>query len=137
MLPLLDPKLDIVFKLLLLREERLLRSMIESVLLPPAPIASLKVINPALPRDFSDDKAAVLDVLVELDNGQSVDIEMQMRRTPALAERIVYYAARVYVGQLRSGQDHRSLRPSVSLVWSGETLFAGTPFHGKFALREE
>ena len=35
---LLDPKLDVVFKILLTREDTLLRAMLEAVLQPPSPI---------------------------------------------------------------------------------------------------
>ncbi len=53
---LLDPKLDIVFKLLLQRELVLLRSMIETVVSLPAPIEDLVVLNPELPKDLASDK---------------------------------------------------------------------------------
>jgi hypothetical protein len=47
----LDPKLDVVFKMLLLRNEPLLRAMIEAVLTLPGPITSLRILNPDLPKD--------------------------------------------------------------------------------------
>ena len=40
-----------VFKMLLLRNEPLLRAMIEAVLTLPGPITSLQVLNPELPKE--------------------------------------------------------------------------------------
>lgn len=74
---LLDPKLDIVLKLLLQRELVLLRSMIETVVNLPAPIEDLVILNPELPKDLAGDKGIVLDVRVSLANRANVDIEMQ------------------------------------------------------------
>jgi predicted transposase/invertase (TIGR01784 family) len=82
----LDPKLDVIFKLLLSspRNEALLTSLITAVLRPSVPIASVTVLNPELPKDLADDKGALLDVLVRLGDGRQVDVEMQSCSRPGL-----------------------------------------------------
>ena len=69
---LLDPTLDIVFKLLLIRNPALLRDMIESVVKLPEPIASLTVLNPEIPEEFPSDKPIALDVRVRLVSGYQI-----------------------------------------------------------------
>ncbi|MBI2391012.1 MAG: PD-(D/E)XK nuclease family transposase, partial [Deltaproteobacteria bacterium] len=76
---LLDPKLDVVFKLLFAApaNERLLISLLGAVLRPAVPIAKVKVLNPELPKDLVLDRGVRLDVLVELTDGARVDVEME------------------------------------------------------------
>lgn len=61
---LLDPALDVVFKMLLLRNRLLLRDMVEAVLGLPAPILEITVLNPDIPKDFPGDKSIVHDIRV-------------------------------------------------------------------------
>src|SRR5690606_14288032 len=63
----LDPRLDLVFKALLTREQTLLRSMLEAVL--DTPVGSFELLNPEIPGDLTSDKAIVLDVRVLLSTG--------------------------------------------------------------------
>jgi hypothetical protein len=59
----LDPTLDIVFKLMLVREPALLRDMIQAVLGPLVPIDALTVLNPGIEKELPSDKGIVLDAL--------------------------------------------------------------------------
>lgn len=115
----LDPKLDIVFKLLLSRpdNESLLREMIESVVDLPAPIAGLTVLNPGIPRDLAVHKAIVLDLHVRCADGTLLDIEMETQPRPVLPQRVLYYWASLYGGQLQRGHDYERLRRTLSVGW--------------------
>lgn len=131
----LDPKLDVVFKMLMLRSERLLRSMLEAVLAEP--VESFEVRDRSLPGDAPADKAIVVDLLVELADGRRVNVEMQVRATPELKPRIVFYAARNLTEQLSKGESYVQLRPSVVVVWLAEPLFGELDrFHAIFELYE-
>lgn len=74
---LLDPTLDVVFKLLLLRNPDLLRAHLEAVL--GRRVVHVEVLNPEIPGDLSADKFVMLDLRVRLDTGERVDVEMQAR----------------------------------------------------------
>ena len=124
---LLDPTIDVVFKLLLTRNERLLRSVIESVL--DVSIRSLTVLNPDVERDLATDKGSVLDVRVECNDGMQIDLEMQGDVYPALRQRILYYWARCYASELQRGELHGDLRPAIGIVWLRENLFDAPRFH--------
>jgi predicted transposase/invertase (TIGR01784 family) len=132
----LDPKLDVVFKMLLLRNEPLLRAMIEAVLTLPGPITSLRILNPDLPKDQIDDKSVILDVRVELGAHGVVDIEMQTRMLPGTTSRFLYYWAREYADQLSAGDSYTTLHPVYSVLWLGDNLHEDTPFHSRYRVAE-
>jgi len=105
----LDPKLDVVFKLLFAdeRNKALLISLLNAVLRPPSPILDLVVLNPELPKEATDERGAVLDIRVRLTDGTQIDLELQARQHPGLRERELFYWARMYTSQIGRGDDHR------------------------------
>ena len=132
---LLDPKLDIVFKMLMVRNPDLIRAQLEAIL--GEPVLEFEVLNPEIPGDLTTDKYIVLDLRVRLKSGKRVDVEMQARTHDALTERVLYYAARDYGGQLPRGADYSDLTATVSVLWVDARLFPGEPrFHLRFELLE-
>lgn len=132
---LLDPKLDIVFKLLFLRNPDLLRSQLEAVL--GRRVRDFEVLNPEVPGEFPADKVIVLDLRVRMDSGERVDVEMQARADGCLADRFLLYATRDYACQLPRGGDYADLTPTVSVLWIGARMFpAERRFHLRFELLE-
>jgi predicted transposase/invertase (TIGR01784 family) len=117
----LDPKLDIVFRLMLTREPSLLLHMLEGIL--GKPIASLEIIDRDLPGELTADKDVELDIRVRLGDGSRADVEMQMRLTAALRSRLVFYAARDYSSQIVRGARYEDLTPTVVVAWLVEPLF--------------
>jgi predicted transposase/invertase (TIGR01784 family) len=134
----LDPKLDIVFWMLFGEERNraLLISLLNAVLQPRVPIEAVEVLPSELEKSTVVDKAIVLDVRVRLANSEQVDIEMQSQRRPALPQRVLYYWARLYTGQLTRGHDYASLRRCVVVVFSSFCLLTGSRFHSIFQVRE-
>lgn len=114
---LLDPKLDVVFKLLFAapRHEPLLIAFLTDVLQPAAVIRSATVLNPEIPKDFNTEKSVILDVRAHLSDGRSVDIEMQARRRPAFRERVLFYWARNFGAQLEIGEEYRAISPCAGI----------------------
>jgi predicted transposase/invertase (TIGR01784 family) len=132
---LLDPTLDVVFKLLLTREEALLRDMLEGIL--GRTIHALSVLDADIPGEIVGDKAVVLDIRARLDDGARVDVEMQVRVSPTLRSRLVYYGARDFSAQLVRGDGYERLKPTVVIVWAVEPLFPDLDrLHSIFELRE-
>lgn len=131
----LDPKLDVTFKLLFSRHPELLRHMLEAVL--GKAIASIEVLNPAVPGDLVGEKNIELDLRVRLATGERVDIEMQIRFDGSLADRFVYYAAREHAGQLARGSEYRDLDATIVVIWMVAPLFPELEqYHSIFELRE-
>lgn len=136
----LDPKVDVVFKLLLARPDNapLLSSMIQAVLDLPEPPAEVTVLNPEVPRDLAEHKAIALDLHVRCADGLLIDVEMETHPRPVLAERATFYLASLYASQLVRGQDYAELRPAKSILWlDGPHRSLGRRFHSTFSLRED
>jgi predicted transposase/invertase (TIGR01784 family) len=128
----LDPKLDIVFKLLLLRERELLLDMVQCVL--ARPVEEITVLDRDIHGELVRDKKVVFDVRVALHDGSRVDLEMQVRAGPALASRLFYYGARDFADQLRCGDDYHLLTTTTVITWLVEPLFPGDALHFRFRM---
>jgi predicted transposase/invertase (TIGR01784 family) len=132
----LDPTLDVVFKLLLVRRPELLADMLECTL--ARPVGAPTILDPTILGHQVRDKRSILDVRVSLSDGSRAGIEMQRHPTTALAPRLVYYNSRDYADQLRQGDGYERLTPSASIIWMVRPLFEGLGrLHSIFKLREE
>ena len=128
----LDPKLDVVFKILFSRNEDLLISLLTAVLQPAVPIASVTIVNYALPKSAVQDKGGTLDVLLRLEDGRLVDVEMQCRSQKGLRKRALLYWARLYGSEGGPGKKHLDWPPCVSIFFLGFRELPGERFHRIF-----
>jgi predicted transposase/invertase (TIGR01784 family) len=135
----LDPKLDIVFWMLFARESNraLLISLLTTVLQPAVPITVVELLDPELDLSAIDDKGVVLDLRVSLATGEQVDIEMQSRPHPALAERFLYYWARLYSEQLARGGDYGELHRTIGVLFADFSMSETARFHSIFRVYEQ
>jgi predicted transposase/invertase (TIGR01784 family) len=133
----LDPKLDIVFKMLFGHPDNRssLVAFLTAVLRPSSPIRAVRVESePSKPS--VDDKEIALDLHVELEDGQQVNVEMQTEPRPARRERALYYWARMHAGQLGRGEGYAELSRSVVVLILGFSELRGERFHSLFRVRE-
>lgn len=133
---LLDPTIDVVFKLLLLRWQELLRDMIEAVL-NLLPIQDLVVLNPEIPKEFPGDKSVVLDIRIRLHDGHQIDLEMQSTVPSGTRARFLYYWAKAFADSITAGEEYTLLRPCISILWLKEPMLQGSRFHSVFHLSED
>jgi predicted transposase/invertase (TIGR01784 family) len=134
----LDPRLDIVFNLLFgaERNRRLLIALLNDVLQPATPIASVEILPPGPEAGAVEDKFVYLDLRVRLASGEQVDVEMQTRRHLALRPRILFYWGRMYTGQLKRGQPYSGLQRCVVVLITDFDELPGARFHSVFQARE-
>jgi predicted transposase/invertase (TIGR01784 family) len=137
MYPLLDPKIDIVFKALLQDMPDALADMIECVVDLPGPIASLTVLNRESPVAHFDDKQIALDILVEVTGFGRINVEMQRAPRSYNAERFLFYWAREYARSLKRGAQYSELTPMISILWLDHIIDADGPFHSVYRVRED
>ena len=75
----------------------------------------------------------MLDILVKLQDGSMVDIEMQVRPTPNFRSSVLYYWARTYMRPLRRGDKYAKLVPTTVIVITNylelETGFLHSEYH--------
>jgi predicted transposase/invertase (TIGR01784 family) len=138
MTSLLDPTLDVVFKLLFAdeRNRELLSALLTAVLAPPEPITDVEVLNPETPRETVIEKGAVLDVRARLADGTQTHVEMQAARHPGLRQRALYYWARLYTSQLVRGDHYVELAPTVGVFLLSFAELPTAGYHSVFRLME-
>ncbi len=136
--PLLDPTLDVVFALLFAgaKNRDLLIALLTAVLQPRTPIGNVTVLNPDLPKQLVSERGAVLDVLVRLEDGRQVNVEMQSRYQSGLPQRILYYWAGMFRAQLGTGTDFTDLTPCVSILIGKRRELPGERYHSTFRILE-
>ncbi|HEY6723121.1 MAG TPA: Rpn family recombination-promoting nuclease/putative transposase [Polyangiaceae bacterium] len=134
----LDPKLDIVFKLLFAAERNrgILRSFLMAVLKPPSPIDVLTINNPTIPGSDQLKRQVILDVHVVLRDGQHIDVEMQARRHGGPRPRWLFNWGAVFTDQLDSGHEFAQLKPVVCIIIMDFLEFQSPRFHSTFRVLE-
>ena len=99
-------------------------------------ISSVEFFNPVITPERSKDKSSVLDLKVQLDNGESVNIEMQSIFKPHFKKRILFYLSQLYTYDLQAGVDYKYLRPAYSLIFTDYVLFKEIKgYYSSFSLR--
>jgi predicted transposase/invertase (TIGR01784 family) len=134
---LLDPTLDVVFKLLFTRHDdahEALIGLLTAVLRPTQAIASVEILDPSVGLDDIDDKSIVLDVRVLFQDGTTLNVEMQARNVETFRVRLLYYWARLFGGQLRAGEGYGSLRPTISIALLSYLEPENPRFHSVFRI---
>lgn len=79
----------------------------------PDEILDTELLPTHLRRDYADDKLGVLDVLVRLQDGTQINLEMQVRDFEFWDERALFYLSKMYTGQLKSGEDYENLQKCI------------------------
>lgn len=87
-------------------------------------VAALMKINPEmiqetwllptlLPRESENDKLGILDVRILLVDGTQLDLEMQVRYFEYWDERAMFYLSKMFVGQMKKGDDYENLKKCI------------------------
>ena len=136
---LLDPCNDFVFKALFVEKPALLLDLINAVREHLPAIEDIEILNPAIPPEALEGKAIVLDLLARDRSGRRFNIEMQVRRQPALPKRSVFYLSRVVSGQLEAGEQYASLAPVIGIQLLDFVYFRDRPGKAcwRYVLRDD
>ncbi|KAA5538994.1 Rpn family recombination-promoting nuclease/putative transposase [Roseiconus nitratireducens] len=113
----IDPTVDFAFKRVLGSPEHasLTVNFLNAVLADEHVIRSVEFLNPFLDKDFEEDKLAILDIRARDDRGRWLNVEIQTTLPGKLPERLTYYVASQYVGQMREGQRYGDLCDSIGI----------------------
>ncbi len=97
-----DPKTDMVFKLIFANDTELLASFLNALLPlePDAQIQTIEYLSPEqIPQIPGMQKRSILDVKCQDQKGRIFIVEMQMYWSASFAKRIVFEASQAYVSQ--------------------------------------
>ena len=110
-----NPKIDLVFKKLFGTEQnnQLLKSLVNSILPKDEQVVTLELKNPYNPSDYINGKITYLDIKATDENGKWYDIEIQVAPYDFFGMRLLFYWAKLYASQLKSGQTYDDLRKTI------------------------
>lgn len=134
----LSPKNDFVFKQLFGDAEHTapLEAFLQATLgLPAEEFAGLTIADPNLNRETDEDKLCILDVRITTRSGRDVDVEIQVRPSEELCDRIQCYVARMVTDKMKSGGTYK-VPQSISIVITDHHLWKGDErrYHHRFRL---
>ncbi|TBU93267.1 hypothetical protein DNJ95_12025 [Stutzerimonas kirkiae] len=134
--PLLDPRLDVIFKRLFAEAPDLLADLINAVRSDEPPIVELQVLNPQIAPEELTGKFIVLDILARDQTGQLFNIEMQTRNHAGWPSRSLYYLARNLGRQLQVGDGYQRMQPVIGIHLMDFDLFEEEQACWAFELRD-
>lgn len=107
------PTVDICFKNLMENPE-VRRGFIAALLkMQPEKIKETILLPTTLQRDYGDDKLGILDILVQLEDGTQIDMEMQVAYYEYWDARVLFYLSKVFTGQLKKGDPYDQLKKCI------------------------
>ena len=115
----------------------LLKDLLEAIL-PDIPIKKIKLVKQyTLDKDTIKNRGAVLDVLAELNDNTTVNVEMQMTDYENTIERSVFYDSGVYHEGLIKNEDFKNANRVIGIWILGYNIFENGPFHEIARMRRE
>jgi len=135
----INPRVDIAFKKIFGVEENkdLLISLINSIVSESDQITELTLLNPYNPKNFRTDKLSILDIKAQGAQGQKFNIEIQITDEADYDKRGLYYWAKLYTEQLKSGEDYSKLSKAIGIHILNFTSLSGTKYHNAFHITEK
>ena len=136
---LLSPKYDAVFHALFRKgNERITKALIQDITEREYKIIDMDK-NVIMYDGNVESKNEVLDLKVELDDGEICNLEIQLADKKNFKERMLDYWARLYSGQLEKGDDYTKLKRTILIAIVNFNIkeFINEEYHTKWQIREE
>ncbi|MFJ6266025.1 Rpn family recombination-promoting nuclease/putative transposase [Lysinibacillus xylanilyticus] len=101
-------------------------------------IKEVTFIQQELGGEYKDDKLSRLDILVKTQNGDFINVEIQLSNQQDMTKRTLYYWAKMYESQLVRGMGYSELRPTITINICNFTMFKDNKdFHSTFHMYED
>ncbi len=136
----LSPRIDIVFKKLFGVEENkdLLISLINSIVSKEDQVADIILLNPYNVQNFKQDKLSILDIKAKGLDGKRFNIEIQISDEADYDKRALYYWAKLYSEQLKTGQDYAFLAKAIGIhILNFTSIPQARNYHNVFHITEK
>jgi predicted transposase/invertase (TIGR01784 family) len=138
---LLPLKSDLIFKLVFgdPRYIEIVQAFLTAALdIPAEEYEGLQIIDPHLERDSPDHKLGILDVRIRLTNKKIVSVEIQVRQTPFMPERVAFSTGRNLSRQIAPGESYEQIAKVVTIVITDyDMIRADQHYHHVFRLYDE
>lgn len=133
---LLPVKSDIVFRLFFADERNreelicLLKAMLR---LPDDDYDKIDIADPYLLPEYDDDKLAIIDVKLYTKSKKIIHIEIQLKITPEMNKRVIFYDSKLITEQIGEGEDYEAIHNVISIIITDKRLIAKSPcYHHRF-----
>lgn len=129
----ISAKLDIIFKKIFTENEDMLHSFVASMLdIPQESISEIKITNPELPPETMAGKFSRLDLSLKVDD-KLVNVEIQVKNDADYRDRTLFYWAKLYSSELKSGEDYSELKQTITINIINFNMFSGNDYHTEVA----
>ena len=134
----MKPKVDFCFKKLM-ESETVRQGFIAAVLgILPEAVIETKLLPTHLRKEYAEDKQGILDVRVLLNGNIQIDMEIQVAQFPLWPERSLFYLSKMYMEQIKSGEDYKVLKKCIHVGMLDFVLFKNErEFYSRFHLWED
>lgn len=132
------PTSDFCFKELM-QNSKVRKGIISALLgITPEEIAETKLLPTSTTEEYPDGKLGILDVLIKLENGTQVGMEMQVAKYDYWTNRILFYLCRMFTGQIEKGDTYDKLKKCIHVSFLDFIHFENDyDFYRKITLRDE
>ncbi len=137
--PIVKLKLDVIFKRVFGNENNkdIIAAFLSALLeIPRESIEEIYINNVELAPEYFDQKFSRLDLRMEVD-GRIVNVEMQVNREDNFQERTLFYWAKMYGEELKTGEEYGLLKPTVCINIVNFDLFDCEDYHSHFKVMEK
>ena len=135
----LSPKVDFVFKKIFGNEKHpnILISFLNAVIKPTDLIKSVQIKNTDIEKEHIEDKYSRLDIKAVTNNGEHINIEIQVKNEYNMIKRSLYYWSKMYEGQLTKGQYYDTLSRTICINILDFKYLKNDNFHNCYRLKEK
>lgn len=111
----------------------MLYSFVASMLdIPRESISEIKITDPELPPETLSGKFSRLDLSFKVDD-RLVNVEIQVNNDADYRDRTLFYRAKLYSSELKSGEDYSELKQVITINIKNFNMFAGSDYHTEVA----
>lgn len=131
-------KLDIIFKKLFTDKDNgyILKCFISDILeIPFDEITKIEIMNTEVPPIDIDGKFSRLDLKLTVNNSL-VNVEVQISDRGDFPERTLYYWAKTYGNQLKSGEEYAELMQTISVNIVNFSVFDTADYYSKYTMAD-
>ncbi len=135
---LMKPRVDYAFKEIMMDEKARIGFLSAILKLNPEDIKETQMLNTNLRKQSEKEKLGILDVRILMNNNTEIDIEIQLAAMNILADRALFYLAKMYTEQISAGEDYTVFKKCVSISILDFNLFEHeSEFYSCFHIRED
>ena len=107
------PTVDFCFKELM-QNPKVRQGFIAAIMgKDPKAIRKTTLIPNSTKKESKDAKLGILDVMVEMEDGSKINMEMQVAYFGYWSSRVLFYVSKTYSGQIKEGEDYDVLKKCI------------------------